>query len=344
MRVLACWAALALAVLAAGAQLEIYFVDVEGGQATLIVTPARQSLLVDAGWPGFQGRDATRIQQAARLAGIEKIDYLLMTHYHLDHVGGIEPLLERIPVACLVDHGDNTETGKSAQALSESYRRALAKARRLTVKPGDRIPLRGVEVLVVAARGQLIGKPLPGAGRANPYCSQTNRKEDDPTENARSVGFLLRYGRFRFLDLADLTWNKELELVCPVNRVGVVDVYLVNHHGANLSNAPPLVRAIEPRVAILNNGAKKGGSPEVLRLLRGLPGLQDLWQLHYSLAASQEENAPADYIANLEAQCQGHWLKLTADSTGAFVVLNSRTGQSKSYPARQPERPSTRHS
>lgn len=322
-------------VAAAGRQLDIYFVDVEGGQATLIVSPQGQSMLVDAGWPGFNGRDAARIQAVAGLAGIKRIDYLLMTHYHLDHVGGIEPLLERLPVACLVDHGDNTETGKSADTLSESYRRALAKAKRMTVKPGDRIPLGGLDVSIVAARGELIAEPLPGAGQPNPHCREAARKEDDPTENARSVGFLLRYGKFRFLDLADLTWNKEIELVCPSNRVGTVDVYLVNHHGANLSNAPPLVRALAPRVAIMNNGAKKGGAPEVLRLLRSLPGLEDLWQLHYSLVASKEDNAPPERIANLDAECQGHWLKLTAEPSGAFTVMNSRTGETKSYPARR---------
>ncbi len=319
--------------LPAARDLEIYFVDVEGGQATLILTPAGQSLLVDAGWPGFQGRDAARIEAAARQAGVRRIDYLLMTHYHLDHVGGIEPLLERLPVRCFVDHGENTETGRSAESLTASYRRALAKGRRLIVKPGDRIPLRGVEVLVVAARGELIGRPLPGAGAPNPYCEGVPRQADDASENARSVGFLLTYGKFRFSDLADLTWNKELELVCPLNRLGKVDVYLVNHHGLNLSNSPALVYGLKPRVAIVNNGAKKGGSPDTLRLIRRSPGLEDLWQLHFSLAASREENAPEDRIANLEADCRGHWLRLTARRDGSFTVANGRTGESRTYRA-----------
>ena len=334
---LALWAFLLAASLwSAAPHLEIYFIDVEGGQATLIVTPAGESMLVDAGWPGFQGRDAARIQAAARLAGIKRIDYLLMTHYHLDHVGGIEPLLEHLSVVCFVDHGENTETGKSAEALSESYRRALARGKRLTVKPGDRIPLRGAEVLVLAARGNLIAAPPHGAGAPNPSCEGVPAKADDPTENARSVGFLLTYGRFRFLDLADLTWNKELELVCPINRIGTVDVFLVNHHGMNLSNSPPLVHGIAARVAILNNGAKKGGSPDVLRLIRRSPGLEDLWQLHLALAADPQDNASPERIANLEAECQGHWLKLTAESSGAFRITNSRTGETKAYPPRSP--------
>jgi len=331
-RVLLCLALLALVpVWPTARDLRIYFVDVEGGQATLIVSPAGESLLVDAGWPGFEDRDAKRIQAAARHAGIQRLDYLLMTHYHLDHVGGIEPLLNYLPVVCFVDHGDNTETGKSADALSESYRRALAKGRRLIVKAGDKIPLRGVEVLVLSARGDLIPRPLPGAGARNPYCEGVGRRDDDPTENARSVGFLLRYGKFRFLNLADLTWNKEIELACPENRVGTVDVYLVNHHGLNLSNAPPLVQAIRPRVAIMSNGAKKGGSPEVLRLLRSLKDLEDLWQLHLSLNASREENAPEARIANLETPCQGYWIELRAEPSGAFTVTNHRTGESKRY-------------
>lgn len=329
-----CLVCAALAAVAAPPELTIYFVDVEGGQATLIVTPRGESLLVDAGWPGFEDRDARRILAAARDAGLRRIDYLLMTHYHLDHVGGIEPLLNYLPVACFVDHGENTETDESARKLTESYRRALAKGRRLTVKPGDRIPLRDVEVLVITARGDLIARPLPGAGSPNPHCAGVGRKQDDPTENARSVGFLLRYGRFRFLNLADLTWNKELELACPVNRIGTVDVYLVNHHGLNLSNAPPLVRAIQPRVAVMSNGAKKGGSPEVLRLLRSLPGLEDLWQLHLSLNAPREENAPEANIANLAPECQGHWILLKAARDGAFSVTNGRTGETRRYAAR----------
>lgn len=332
-RILFALASIAASLFAAR-NLEIYFVDVEGGQATLIKTPAGQSLLVDAGWPGFNGRDAARIQAAAALAGVREIDYLLMTHYHLDHVGGIEPLLERLPVRCFVDHGENTETGKSAEALSESYRRALAKGRRLIVKPGDRLPLRGLDLLIVSARGALISKPAPGGGARNPYCEGVPRKDDDSTENARSVGFLLRYGRFRFCNLADVTWNKELELVCPNNRLPQVDVFLVSHHGANLSNSPALVYGLSPRVAILNNGAKKGGSPDTLRLIRNSPGLEDLWQLHFSLAAGKEDNAPAERIANLEAQCQGHWLKLIAQASGAFSVTNGRTGETKTYPAR----------
>ncbi|MEK7406098.1 MAG: MBL fold metallo-hydrolase, partial [Acidobacteriota bacterium] len=310
-----------LPLLAAGVSardLEIYFVDVEGGQATLIVAPSGQSMLVDAGWPGFDGRDAARIQAAAKLAGVQRIDYMLVTHYHLDHVGGVPPLAEKMPIVHFVDHGPNTETGKSPSALSEAYEKVLRKGKRLTVKPGDRIPVRGVDVHVVAARGERIATPLKGAGAPNPACAGVERKAEDTTENGRSIGFLLSYGKFRFADLADLTWNEELDLVCPNNPIGAVGVYLVNHHGMNSSNAPALVHGLRPRVAIMNNGAKKGGTPEAFQVIRKSPGLEDLWQLHFSLPGGKEHNSPEQAIANPEAACQGHWLKLVARRDGSF--------------------------
>ncbi len=329
--VLFCVLLLVLVPAGAARDLEIYFVDVEGGQATLIIAPSGASMLVDAGWPGFDGRDAARIQAAAKLAGVERIDYLLVTHYHLDHVGGVAPLAEKMPVVHFVDHGPNTETAKSAAALSEAYEKALRKGKRLTVKPGDRIPLRGVDVQVVAARGERIATPLKGAVAPNPACAGVERKAEDTTENGRSVGFLLSYGKFRFADLADLTWNEELDLVCPNNPIGAVGVYLVNHHGMNSSNSPALVHGLRPRVAIMNNGAKKGGAPEAFQVIRKSPGLEDLWQLHFSLPGGKEHNSPEQVIANPEAACQGHWLKLVARRDGSFTVTNGRTGFSKRY-------------
>jgi len=324
----------AAACFGAARRLEIYFLDVEGGQATLIVTPAGQSLLVDAGWPGYDGRDARRIAEAAKRAGLPQIDYLLMTHYHLDHVGGIPPLVERFPVAAFVDHGPNTETGKNAEALSAAYAKVLETGKRLVVKPGDKIPLKGVEVVVITARGEKIADALKGAGAANRHCAGVPLKEEDATENARSLGFLLTYGRFRFLDLADLTWNKELALMCPNNPIGTVDVYLVNHHGMNISNAPALVYGVAPRVAILPNGAKKGGAPDALQWIRKSPGLEDLWQLHYSLPG-KDANVAEQFIANPEEKCQGHAIRLVAAPDGSFTVTNERNNFTKQYRARR---------
>jgi beta-lactamase superfamily II metal-dependent hydrolase len=337
------WKSLVLIALALGASLgmvraagtlDIYFIDVEGGQATLIVTPAGESMLVDAGWPGYGGRDAARISQAARKAGIKRIDYMLVTHYHLDHVGGVTPLAERVPIAHFVDHGPNTETGAEAEELSAPYLKLVAKGRHIIVQPGDSIPLKGVEVKVLAARGERIASPLKGAGFANPLCQSEARKEPDPSENARSAGFLLTFGKFRFIDLGDLTWNKELELACPSNLVGTVDVYLTTHHGMDISGPRALVHSLRPRVAIMNNGAKKGGSPAAWRVVRASPGLEDVWQLHHAVAGGSETNSAADLIANPEEKCQGHGVKLSARSDGGFAVVNERTGFAKEYKAR----------
>jgi beta-lactamase superfamily II metal-dependent hydrolase len=325
-----------LAVFALGAKdLQIHFVDVEGGQATLIVTPGGQSLLVDAGWPGFEGRDADRITAAAKKAGVSRIDYLVLTHYHRDHSGGIEQLAGRIPVGTFVNHGPNTETGAGAEELSASYARAAAKGKTLVVKPGDKIPLKGVDVTVVTARGERITKPLAGAGQANALCASAAPGKPDPTENARSLGIVVRYGKFRFFDIGDLTINKELELVCPANLIGKVDVYLTTHHGLDTSGPAALVHALAPRVAIMNNGARKGGTPPAWQIIKASPGLEDLWQVHYSLAGGAENNVAEPMIANMEEKCAGHGLSITASESGAFKVTNTRNGHSKSYAARQ---------
>jgi len=321
--------------LGAAKDLLIYFVDVEGGQATLIVSPSGQSMLVDGGWPGYNGRDAGRIEAAAKLAGIRQIDYALCTHYDLDHVGGIPPVAERMPVLTFVDHGPNTQTGKSADALSAAYQKALEKGKRLVVKPGDKIPLKGVDVQVLTARGEKITAPLKGAGAPNPACQGVNRKGEDRSENAKSIGFLLTYGKFRFIDMGDLTWDKEMDLMCPNNPVGAVDAYLITHHTANLSNSPSIVHGLKPRAAIANNGVKKGGSPDAWQVIRSSPGIEDVWQLHYSQTGGKENNSPEQFIANMEEPCQGNWIKLAAQSNGAFTLTNSRNRLVKTYQARK---------
>jgi beta-lactamase superfamily II metal-dependent hydrolase len=320
---------------AAAKDLSLHFIDVEGGQATLIVTPEGQSLLVDAGWPRAEGRDAERIVAAAKKAGIEKIDYLVVTHHHTDHVGGVEQLAERFPVMTFVDHGDNTETGRGAEQLNAAYARALAKGKRMTVKPGDKLPLKGVEVTVVTARGERITSPLKRAGQANPYCSAAPQKAADPSENARSVGIVVDYGNFRFVDLGDLTWNKEIDLVCPNNLLGPVDVYLTTHHGSDQSGPAAIVHALAARVAIMNNGARKGASPSAWQIVRSSPGLEDLWQLHFATAGGKENNTGELLIANLEEKCEGRGIVVTAKDNGEFTVTNEGSGHSKTYPRRR---------
>jgi competence protein ComEC len=311
--------------------LSLTFVDTEGGQSTLIVTPTGESMLVDAGWPGNDGRDAKRIVAAAEAAGVKQIDYLLVTHYHLDHVGGVGDLIARFPVKNVIDHGDNTETDSGGQRMSAIYQKALTTARRITVKPGDVLPLTGVRVEIVAARGACIDKPLAAGGAANPLCASIMKKADDPSENARSIGFVLTYGNFRFVDLGDLTWNKELDLACPVNKLGKVDLYLTTHHGFDASGPAAIVHALAPRVAIMNNGARKGGSPSAWKVVSASPGLEDLWQLHTSVAGGKDANVPEERIANTDEKCQGIAITAVAQKDGTFTVTNLRNGATKTY-------------
>jgi len=319
------------AALPAAGNLEIYFIDVEGGQATLFVSPSGESMLVDAGWAGFNRRDAGRIIAAAKMAGVKKINYRVITHYHADHVGGVPQLAEKMPIRNFVDHGAQTETTRDAQVLYNAYMAFAEKGNRIQVKPGDVIPIKGIEVKVLSSAGDLLESPLPGAGQPDAECAGFERHEVDTTENAQSVGLLIAYGGFRMIDLADLTWNKEYNLVCPANKIGTVDLYLVSHHGMDLSGSPELVHALHPRVAVMNNGARKGGAAETWQTIHDSPGMLDLWQLHFAVAGGKDHNSPGSFIANVDDPCEGKWIRATVRKDGTFTVYNSRNKYEKSY-------------
>jgi len=317
--------------LPAAKNLEVYFIDVEGGQATLFAPPGGESLLIDTGWGGFNRRDAGRIAAAAKLAGVKRIDYLLITHFHSDHVGGVAQLAEKLPIRNFVDHGASVETGKAAEVLFNTYKDYRSKGNHIQVKPGDKLPVKGLDVTVVSAGGETIAAALPGAGQPNPSCATFRKMAPETGENPQSVGVVVQYGDFRLADLGDLTWNKEYDLVCPANKLGTVDAFVVSHHGTESSNSPQLLRALSPRAAVEEDGAKKGGTTQVWKTLRETPGLQQTWQLHFAVAGGKENNAADPFIANIDEVCEGKWLKMTALRDGAFTLENSRNQYQKSY-------------
>lgn len=316
--------------------LQVYFIDVEGGQSTLFVGPDGESLLVDAGWPGFNSRDADRIAAAAKAAGVTKIDNLVITHYHTDHVGGVPQLVAKIPVGRFIDHGVNREDEKATVAGWNAYQKVLADghAEHLVVKPGDILPLKSFRAEVVSADGQLIPKPLPGAGEKNEACDASPMKALENTENDRSVGLMITFGKLRIMDLGDLTWGEERPLMCPVDRLGKVDILIVSHHGILNSSSPALVKAVAPRVAIMDNGAHKGASPTTFETIEGSSRLKDLWQLHTAEGSDTKHNTAESRIANLPGPDAGNYLKLTAREDGTVSVTNSRTSETVEYSAK----------
>lgn len=314
--------------------LEIFFIDVEGGQATLFVAPGGGSLLIDTGWGYHAYRDAIRIAAVAKLAKIKRIDDVLITHYHADHVGGVPQLVAKIPVGTFIDHGPNREDSNATNHLYSEYQAALGSSNHILATPGEKLPIKGLDVEVVSADGNLISQPLAGAGQPNSACSGVAQKPTDPTENARSVGTVITFGQSRIVDLGDLTWDKELALMCPENKLGHADMLVVSHHGIDLSNSPALVDGLAPRVAIFDNGSKKGATPSAWDVVKASPGLEDIWQLHFADAGGTEHNAQDPFLANVTEADTGFYLKVTVNADGSFVVFNSRNKFEKRYAAR----------
>jgi beta-lactamase superfamily II metal-dependent hydrolase len=349
-------------VCAAGAQktLDIYYVDTEGGQSTLFVAPSGESVLVDTGFPGT--RDPGRIMEAVHAAGLKQIDYLVLTHYHGDHVGGFLELSKQIPILHLIDHGPTVQPEQNIES-KQAWDAAIQKTPHIVPKPGDRLPVRGLDWTFVSSAGKTLAAPMkgvPGAGKPNPYCADYTPKEISvDMENAQSVGSVIAYGKFRTIDLGDLLWNWEAQLACPANLIGNVDVFLTTHHGMSWSGVPALVYALHPRVVIMNTGTRKGGQVETFRMLESSPGLENIWQLHWAVNGGFEHNVPGTYIANIETAAltaslianpppppvmgtrppdigdpnhsPAWWIKLSALPDGTFTVTNARNGFSKTY-------------
>jgi beta-lactamase superfamily II metal-dependent hydrolase len=340
--------------------LDIYLVDVEGGGATLFVGPSGESVLIDTGNGGAAAaRDVDRIMAAVRDARLERIDHLITTHWHGDHYGGLAELASRLPIGNFIDHGPNVQAGAAAadEFVQKTYPALYHQAARTIVKPGDTIPMAGADWRIVTAGGSAIARPLPEAGRPNPFCASFSPQAVDNSENAQSVGSVVTFGRFRVAHLGDLTWNEEFDLMCPTNRIGEIDLFVVSHHGQPSSNSPVLVHAIRPRVAIMNNGTRKGGQPDAMRIIHSAPHLEDLWQLHFSLLSGQEYTVPGLFIANLVDEPPStmpveampppppgasappppahvgaaYWIKVSAQLDGSFTVTNARNGFSKKY-------------
>lgn len=317
---------------AADGKLEIYWIDVEGGAATLIVTPQGESVLVDTGNPGR--RDPQRIfDVAAKTAGLRKIDYLITTHYHRDHFGGAATLASMLPIGVVYDNG---EFKGGVERPDQDYL-SFPSDRRAVIEPGQEIPLKQspdksappISLRSLAARQQFAEAPAD-AGENTAICQDARAKARDGSDNANSIVLLLSFGEFQFFDGGDLTWNMEQNLVCPKNLVGEVDVYQTTHHGLDASNNPLVIRSLKPKVAVFNNGATKGCEPDVFAALQSEPSVEAVYQLHRNLRPDSQNNVADEYIANLEKECQANFIKLSVDPAAA--------GYTVSIPARGHER------
>ncbi len=321
--------------------LRIYVIDVEGGGATLIVAPSGESMLIDSGSAGPAAeRDSKRIADAMRAAGLTKINYLFTTHYDGDHVGGAPAANAAARFERFFDHGEMDPKWEQNRGIDDRYRAYLdiAAGKRTIVKAGDTVPLRGVRVDVVASSGRVIDKPINGGGAPNPYCADADRKDPNKTENSQTAGVLVSYRGFTFLDVGDLTWDKEMDLACPANKLGRVSLLLATHHGFfnDQSGAPALLWAIQPQTVIANNGPRKGLAASAFERIQRVRGLEGLWQSHLALANDKAHNTTEEMIANTEpsTECSGHWIRVDVGPDGRYAITNGRNNFSKTYQPR----------
>ena len=356
--------------------LEIWVADVEGGKAALYVTPTGQTAIIDTGFPG--ARDLDRIMAVIDAAGVKQIDYLVSTHYHVDHIGNLVELAKRIPVGTYVDHGPTvegpdvtqvppgpdgipiTKPREQVEGFQAAYAELYTKAKHIVAKPGDRLPITGVEWRIATAAGKVLKTPaLPGGGRVNPYCANFTPLAGtaglvDP-DDAQSLGSVITLGRFRAADFGDMWRTKELELMCPNNPLGTVDLLFASSHGAIASGSLPFVHGLHPRVVLMQNGTRKGGALDPMKTILSSPGLENLWQMHWSYNSGIEANTPGQFIANIDdaaaiagvltappqpgrgggrgnaGHTPAYWLKVAAQADGTFTITNPRNGYSRTY-------------
>jgi beta-lactamase superfamily II metal-dependent hydrolase len=320
-------------------RLDIYFVDVEGGAATLLVTPAGESILVDSGYPDNNGRDRDRILAVARSAGLKRIDHAVVTHWHLDHYGNHAALASEIPIGHFWDRGIPDALSEDPDFVDRvaDYRRA-SENRSKALRPGEAIPLKSgtlpLSMTTVTASGEVIAN----TGQDNPFASQHVPQDVDTSDNAASLSLLLQFGKFKYLCCGDLTWNVEAKLVTPKNPLGQVDLFMVTHHGLQTSNNPVLVLAIDPKVAVMCNGPTKGGHADTQRTLRKVKSLQALYQLHRNIKLTADEQASAEFIANQEdtADCKGVFIKASVAADGeSYTVQIGADGKPRVFETRK---------
>ena len=344
--------------------LRIAVVDVEGGASSLWLTPEGKSLLIDTGWPPGMGNwprmaqqpansttsSADRIAAAAKALGITHIDYLLMTHYHVDHAGGVDALLEKLPADTFIDHGPNSEVppanapanpraqrfaAMSSAALYKKWVAAYQGHKHISPTVGQDLKIGSLHIKFVASNAEVLSAPLPGAGQPNPLCAGVPQLDRlGGVENVHSLGMLMTFGKTRILDLGDNSWNNELKLLCPVNKIGKVDLYFVTQHGMDLSSSPPTA-AFDPLVALMQNGPMKGGDAAVIKTVDTYPDLEGFWRLHYSVRYP-DLNPDLNYIANLnQPQDMTYPLDVDVAPSGKITVTNPRNGFTKTYESRE---------
>ena len=320
--------------------LDIYFLDMVGGGSTLIVTPLGESVLIDTGSLEPMHRDADRMHQACKYAGLKHIDYLITTHFDSDHYGGILELSRRIPIKCFMDKGAlpprHQQESRSFKKLYPLYQQAT-KGITTPIRASDDVPLKNdssgrispIKLHCVASEKQIEGFD----GNIDAPVESFVIKKADEGDNARSIALVLSYGRFKFFAGGDITWNVEHHLAHPVNRIGKIDLYQVTHHGLDQSNNPILLNALSPTVCVAMNGPRKGIQPNTFSALTALPSVKAIYQIHYNNIYGDEGNTADEFIANKKDPSKGELIKASVDPVkGIFTVSIGVNGPKRTFP------------